>query len=166
MMIKKAFTIIYVTFSDLRLYFSMLRWRLLLKHCGNKVFILSGTKIIGPNNVNLGDNTWIGHNSFIMAGADVIIGDWCQIANNTIITTTNHLINGSYYFGNVETKEIVIGNNVWIGSNSIILPGVTIGDNSVIAAGAVVNKAVPKNKIYGGVPAKELKDLKLNFIYK
>jgi maltose O-acetyltransferase len=166
MMIKKSFTIIYGLLSTARLYLSMIRWRLLLKNCGIKVVILSGTKMVSPHNINLGDNTWIGHNSFIMAGAEVIIGDWCQIANNTIITTTNHLINGSYYYGNVETKKIVIGKNVWIGSNSIILPGVTIGDNSIIAAGAVVNKSVPKNKIYGGVPAKELKDLKLNFINK
>jgi acetyltransferase-like isoleucine patch superfamily enzyme len=101
-----------------------------------------------------------------MAGAEVIIGDWCQIANNTIITTTNHLINGYYYFGNVETKKVTIGNNVWIGSNAIILPGVSIGDNSIIAAGAVVTKDVPSNKVYGGVPAKQMRELNYKFIRK
>ena len=54
---------------------------------------------------------------------------------------------------------IRIGKNVWIGSNSTILPGVTIGDNSVVAAGAVVTKNVEANTIVGGVPAKIIKKI-------
>jgi maltose O-acetyltransferase len=165
-MIKKVFLLLYGYWDKVKLYFSMIKWRLLLKKCGDKVAILSGTKMVAPHNVTIGENTWIGHNSFIMAGAEVIIGDWCQIANNTIITTTNHLINGYYYFGNVETKKVTIGNNVWIGSNAIILPGVSIGDNSIIAAGAVVTKDVPSNKVYGGVPAKQMRELNYKFIRK
>ncbi|MDO4534475.1 MAG: DapH/DapD/GlmU-related protein [Clostridium perfringens] len=53
--------------------------------------------------------------------------------------------------------KIIIGNNVWIGGNSTILPGVTIGDNSIIAAGSVVTSNVPKNVIVAGNPAKVLK---------
>lgn len=160
---KKIFAISYSYLSKILLLISNLRWKSLVKYIGNKVVILSGTKIIGPNNLEIDDHTWIGHNCFIMAGADIYIGKWCQIANNVIITSTNHKINGNKYFGNVEVKEIYIGNNVWIGSNAIILPGVKIGDNCVIAAGAVVTKDVPRNKIYGGVPAKEIKDLTLIF---
>lgn len=162
-MLKKVFTIVYFLLGKARLFLSMIRWRLLLKNCGKSVVILSGTKMIAPHKVYIGNHTWIGHNSFIMAGEEIIIGNWCQIANNTIITTTNHQINGGYYYGNVDVKKISIGNNVWIGSNVIILPGVTIGDNSIVAAGAVVNKDIPRNKLYGGVPAKELKDLNLIF---
>jgi acetyltransferase-like isoleucine patch superfamily enzyme len=165
-MIKKAFLLLYGYWDKVKLYFSMIKWRLLLKKCGDKAVILSGTKMVAAHNVSIGEHTWIGHNSFIMAGAEVIIGDWCQIANNTIITTTNHLINGYYYFGNVETKKITIGNNVWIGSNAIILPGVSIGDNSIIAAGAVVTRDVPSNKVYGGVPAKQMRELNYKFIRK
>jgi acetyltransferase-like isoleucine patch superfamily enzyme len=57
---------------------------------------------------------------------------------------------------------IIIGNNVWIGSNSTILPGVVIGDNSIIGAGSVVTKNVPSNVIVAGVPAKVIKKIEDN----
>ena len=53
----------------------------------------------------------------------------------------------------------MLGKNVWIGSNSTILQGVTIGDNSIVAAGAVVTKDVPANTIVGGVPAQTIKQI-------
>ena len=53
-----------------------------------------------------------------------------------------------------ETEQIVIGNDVWIGANAIVLDGVTIGDGAIISAGAIVNKNIPPFSIYGGVPAK------------
>ena len=56
---------------------------------------------------------------------------------------------------------IVLGKNVWVGSNSTILSGVTIGDNSVVAAGAVVTKDVPENTVVGGVPARFIKRIEL-----
>ena len=56
-------------------------------------------------------------------------------------------------------KPVRIGNDVWIGGNVTILPGVTIGNNVVVAAGAVVTKDIPDNTLVGGVPAKKLKDL-------
>lgn len=54
---------------------------------------------------------------------------------------------------------ITLGKNVWVGSNSTILQGVTIGDNAVIAAGAVVTKDVPENTIVGGVPARIIRKI-------
>lgn len=59
-------------------------------------------------------------------------------------------------------KDVVIGSGTWIGTGAIILPGVTIGKMCIIAAGAVVNKDVPKNTMVGGVPAKVIKILKDN----
>ena len=55
---------------------------------------------------------------------------------------------------------IIIGKNVWIGSNATIAPGVTIGDNAVIGAGAVVTKDIPENAVAVGVPAKVIKYIK------
>ncbi|MBQ5617563.1 MAG: sugar O-acetyltransferase, partial [Alistipes sp.] len=55
---------------------------------------------------------------------------------------------------------IHIGRNVWIGAGAMILPGVTIGENAIIAAGAVVNKDVAPNMIVGGVPARELREIR------
>ena len=58
------------------------------------------------------------------------------------------------------TAPVHIGRNVWIGAGAMILPGVTIGENAIIAAGAVVNKDVPANMIVGGVPARELREIR------
>ena len=56
-------------------------------------------------------------------------------------------------------KRVTIGKNVWIGSGSIILPGVSIGDNSIIGAGSVVNKDIPENSIAVGNPCKVIKKI-------
>lgn len=58
------------------------------------------------------------------------------------------------------TAPVHIGRNVWIGAGAMILPGVTIGENAIIAAGAVVNRDVPANMIVGGVPARELREIR------
>lgn len=81
-----------------------------------------------------------------------------MIGMNVAIATLNHGLD-------LETRNttypspVVIGKNVWIGSNATILPGVTIGDNSVVAAGAVVTKDVPENIVVAGVPAKFMKKI-------
>lgn len=83
-----------------------------------------------------------------------MIGQWCQIANHVIIATGNHPIEGNHSYGNISFKNVTIGNNVWIASGAIILPGVTIGDNSVIASGAGFSRSVEANIVVAGVPAR------------
>lgn len=81
-----------------------------------------------------------------------------MIGMNVTIATLNHGLP-------LETRNttypspVIIGENVWIGSNATILPGVTVGDNSVVAAGAVVTKDVPQNTVVAGVPAKVVKEI-------
>jgi acetyltransferase-like isoleucine patch superfamily enzyme len=125
-----------------------------LHYCGEGVVLYKGVSIKNPEKVSIGKNTHVGQSVHIGGGGKVIIGQWCQIANNVIIATANHNMNGSLYYDNVSYKDVVIGNNVWIAANCIILPGVTIGDNSVISAGAVVTKDVGPNSIAGGLPAR------------
>lgn len=86
------------------------------------------------------------------------IGDGSQIGHNVVFATLNHGLSPKdrkYTY----PKPIIVGKNVWIGSNSTILQGVRIGDNAVIAAGAVVTKDIPANVVAGGVPAKVIKDI-------
>jgi acetyltransferase-like isoleucine patch superfamily enzyme len=109
----------------------------------------------------IGANSRI-HGTCIHAYEKITIGKNCLIAANCqIIDTSRHDLS----FDNPEkrlipsakTKPVEIGDNVWIGANSIILPGVTIGSGSVIAAGSVVTKNIPPYTLAGGNPAKIIK---------
>ena len=83
-----------------------------------------------------------------------------MIGPNTLITTVGHPLSPQGRRDYIaEAKPVRIGNDVWIGGNVTILPGVTIGNNVVIAAGAVVHEDVPDNCLVGGVPASKIKDL-------
>lgn len=115
-----------------------------------------------PFYTDFGKNITIGKNVFFNTGCSfqdrggITIGDGSLVGMNVTIATLNHGLP-------LETRNItypspvVIGKNVWIGSNATILPGVKIGDNSVVAAGAVVTKDVPENTVVAGVPAKAVK---------
>lgn len=117
-----------------------------------------------PFYTDCGKNIIIGKNVFINSGCHfqdqggIVIGDNTLIGHNVVIATLNHNIAPDKR-ASLIPASIIIGNNVWIGSNATILPGVTIGDNSVIAAGAVVTKAVPSDVIVGGVPAKIIRHI-------
>ena len=77
------------------------------------------------------------------------------------MATLNHDENPSKR-GNLKPSSIKIGNDVWIGSNATVLAGVTIGDGAIIAAGAVVTKDVAENTIVAGVPAKYMRDIRMD----
>ena len=108
--------------------------------------------------INIGKNTRI-HGSCIHAFKKIHIGNDCLIAANCQIFDANghHSSAQQRHTNNGKAKEIKSGDNVWIGANSIILPGVSIGSNSIIAAGSVVNKSIPADHIAGGNPAKSIK---------
>jgi acetyltransferase-like isoleucine patch superfamily enzyme len=125
-----------------------------ISSCGKDVRFYSGVTIVNPETVIIGDHTHIGENCHLRGGGKLMIGSWCQIANNSIIITGVHQITGDKYYRNNAYQDVTIGNNVWIASGAIILPGVEIGDNSVIAAGAVVSRSVAANVVVAGVPAR------------
>lgn len=130
-----------------------------LRYCGNDVFFYPGVSVDIPETISIGNHTHIGENVHLRGGGAIIIGEWCQIANNSIIVTGGHPIDGGRYYGRSIFYDISIGNNVWIGSGAIILPGVCVGDNSVIAAGAVVTSSIPSNVLAGGLPARKIRDI-------
>lgn len=111
-------------------------------------------------NIRVGENFLANYNITILDIAPVTIGDYVMIGPNTLITTVNHPLSPRKRREHIgQAKPVVIGDDVWIGGNVTILPGVTIGNNVVIAAGAVVTKDVPDNCVVGGVPAKIIKDI-------
>lgn len=110
-------------------------------HLGKNVFINSGCRFQDQGGIYIGDNVLIGH--------------------NVVLATLNHEENPEKR-GNLCPSPIKIADNVWIGSNVTVLPGVTIGKNAIVAAGAVVTKDVAENTVVGGVPAKYIRDIKMD----
>lgn len=111
-------------------------------------------------NIHVGRDFLANYNVTILDVAKVCIGDYCLIGPSTLITTVNHPLSpGGRRARLSRVKPVTIGNDVWIGGNCTILPGVTIGNNVVIAAGAVVTRDVPDNCVVAGIPAKRIRDL-------
>ncbi|MBR5668063.1 MAG: sugar O-acetyltransferase [Spirochaetales bacterium] len=121
-------------------------------------------------NIEVGENFFANYNLIILDVAKVKIGDNAQIAPNVSIYTAGHPIhpdsrNSGYEYG----IDVTIGDNVWIGGNAVIMPGVTIGNNVVIGAGSVVTKDLPDNVIAAGNPCRiirEITEADRDFYYK
>lgn len=112
------------------------------------------------NHIEVGKNFFANYNCTILDVAKVVIGDNCLLAPNVAIYTAGHPVhpetrNTMYEYG----IEVTIGDNVWIGGNSVICPGVYIGDNCVIGAGSVVTKDIPKWSIAAGNPCKVIRKI-------
>ncbi|WP_096527722.1 sugar O-acetyltransferase [Candidatus Nitrosoglobus terrae] len=111
-------------------------------------------------NIEIGENFYSNHNLVILDCAEVKFGDNVFIGPNCSFYTANHPINIKQRNAGLEyAQPITIGNNVWLGGNVTVLPGVTIGDNTVIGAGSVVTKDIPNNVIAVGNPCKILKEI-------
>ena len=111
-------------------------------------------------NIHVGDNFLANYNVTILDIGPVHIGNDVMIGPATVITTVNHPLSPKGRRKHLGVmRPVTIGNDVWIGGNCTILPGVTIGNNVVVAAGAVVTKDVPDNSLVGGVPAKLIRTL-------
>lgn len=129
---------------------------------GRNVRICSSVRVYGNGHLSIGDNTWVGHRSFIMCSADVTIGHDVNIAPCCYIGTGTHEIDlcGESIAGKGKSIPIIIGNGAWICASSAILAGSKIGTKAIIAAGAVVKGFVPDKMMIGGILAKIIKDFK------
>lgn len=111
-------------------------------------------------NIEVGKHFFANYNCTILDVVKVIIGDNCLMAPNVAIYTAGHPIhpvsrNSFYEYG----KEITIGDNVWLGGNTVICPGVHIGDNVVIGAGSVVTKDIPDWSFAAGNPCRVIRKI-------
>ncbi|KKR81612.1 MAG: Acetyltransferase [Candidatus Daviesbacteria bacterium GW2011_GWA1_41_61] len=172
--VRKIIDRFYNYFLDFELLFLRLvgiipiytiRWffyRLAGVKIGKKSHLHIGTQFFNPAGVEIGEGTIVGQNAFLDGRERLKIGNYTDIASEVMIYNSEHDINTEDF--QPINAPVEIGDYVFIGPKSIILPGVKVGFGAIIAAGAVVTKDVPDFAIVGGVPAKvigerQLKDL-------
>lgn len=114
-------------------------------------------------NISIGANTFINVNSvfidnnLITIGQNVLIGPGVHIYTSLHPVSANERIHNGKYKTN--TKQVVIGDRVWVGGNSVIFPGVTIGNDTTIGAGSIVTKDIPGGVLAFGNPCKVVREL-------
>ena len=122
---------------------------------GKSTFLDNKIYIKQPWKLRIGKNTTINRGvefySGVKSTSKIIIGNNCAIAPNVKFYAAGHDPNTRNLTD--SSADNIIGNNVWIGANSIILQGVTVGDNAIVGAGSLVNKDLDRNCIFAGVPA-------------
>lgn len=114
----------------------------------------------GGRHVYLGDYVYANFNLTLVDDGNIYIGDRVMFGPNVTVATANHPIDPELRGRGLQyNKDVHIGKNVWIGANSVIVPGVTIGDNTVIGAGSIVTKDLPANVIAMGSPCRVLREV-------
>lgn len=162
---------IWKIFNCLNKYIAAPRMIMGYKNCNGifveKTRISNTTSIVSPENLQLGDNIFIGHYNFIEASNKIIIGEGCQITNYTsILSHSSHIsirLYGKHYIGQKEhigyiTGSVNIGKYSFIGPHSTIMPESKIGKGSLIAAYSFVKGEFPDFAIISGNPATVIGD--------
>lgn len=120
-----------------------------------------GFCLFPPFNADCGLNIHIGQDVFVNSGCKfqdqggIYLGDRVLIGHNVVLATLNHDLDPAKR-ADMQPSPIRVGDDAWLGSGCIVLPGVTIGEGAVVAAGAVVTKDVPARTVVGGVPTREI----------
>lgn len=147
-------------YREIRMFFLRKKYKLKNVH---KTFYAGGKSRISSD-LTAGPYSYIGPNCIVYP--KVTIGDYTMFANNVSIIGGDHdFVNPNIpiiFSGRGILEETKIGKDVWIGAYSRIKTGVTIGDGAIIAMGSIITKDVEAYTIYGGVPAKKIKDRFIN----
>lgn len=132
----------------------------LLGVTGDKFFIEPPFRCDYGYNISIGENFYSNYNLILLDCATIKIGDNVLIAPNVSIYTAGHPVHFEARNNEYEYAfPVTIGNNVWIGGNVVINPGITIGDNAVIGAGSIVTKDIPCDVIAVGNPCRILQKI-------
>lgn len=133
----------------------------LLGKTAHNFTVLSGFQCDYGYNIEIGENFFANFNCIVLDAAKVSFGNNVFIAPNCGFYTSGHPIDADQRNQGLEfAKPINVGNNVWIGGNVVVLPGVTIGDNSVIAAGSLVTHDITSNVVAMGSPCRVYKQIR------
>jgi acetyltransferase-like isoleucine patch superfamily enzyme len=116
---------------------------------GNKVYLKPGVKISATHGgkLSVGDNTFLNYNSMIVCHKNITIGKNVEFGPNVLVYDQDHDFRAGLHKQEYRCTEVAIGDNVWIGANSVILRGSNIGDNCVVGAGSVIKGEYPANSI-------------------
>ena len=157
---------LFVFFRNTSGYLGLLIRYILFKNlsikCGENISIHEGVYLKGINNISVGNNISIHSMCYIDGSGGITIGNDVSVAHNSTIMTTNHTWNDieiPIKYNKTTKGPVNIDNDVWIGCGCRILSGVNIKTRSIVAAGAVVNKDIEANSLFGGVPAKLIKKI-------
>ncbi len=111
-------------------------------------------------NTHIGDYFYANFNMVVVDDGEVVIGNHVMFGPNVTLSVTGHPVYGEFRRDGTQfSLPIHIGDDVWVGSNTVILPGVTIGNNVVIGAGSVVTKDIPDNVVAFGAPCKVVREI-------
>lgn len=134
--------------------------RQILGKCGKNIWIEAPFHCDYGINIEAGDNFYANFNCVILDVARVIIGSNVMFAPNVAIYTAGHPLhwqsrNSGYEYG----REVCIGDNVWLGGNVVVNPGLSIGNNVVVGSGSIVTKSIPDNVLAVGNPCRIIRQI-------
>ena len=161
--VRVVFSIIQYSYNTFSFGIARLRskfWGVFTKKMGQRVNIKSGTIIFSPFHVEIGDFCDFGSNCNLNGHSGLTIGSFVRFAGNVSVLTNQYIYDDPklpVYFSGYHPGPVVIEDDVWVGVNAVIMPGVTIGRGAIVGANAVVTKSVEPYAIVGGVPAKRIR---------
>lgn len=130
----------------------------LFKHVGTEVWIEPDFRCEFGKNIVIGNNVYINFGCIILDCAEVTIGDNVLLGPNIGIYAANHSLDAEERInGGCCGKPVHVGNNVWLGGDVKILPGVSVGDNTIIGTGSIVTKDIPEGVIAVGNPCRVIR---------
>lgn len=125
---------------------------------GKRVVIYYGAELRDPWNIHIGDGSIIGDKALLDGRSGLYVGKNVNFSTGVSVYTMQHDVDDSNFGIGYEGKPVYINDHAWISSRVIVLPGVTVGEGGVAAAGAIVTKDIPPFEVWGGVPAKKLRN--------
>lgn len=130
---------------------------------GDNVYVGHNTMLKGyhKNRMVIGDHTWIGAQSFLHSAGGLRIGRAVGIGPKVTILTSQHRSidrETPVYFSPLEFAEVWLGDGCDIGAGAIIMPGVKVGEGAIVGAGAVVVDEIPSYEVWAGVPAQKIRE--------